>query len=90
MTCDFMGEMAFPAPFSITVAVMTIGLLIARFMRNQTRLFIALLALTDVVLKMNWVFLLIFLFTGKYYVSAIIISYCLFMSLFTNLILFRF
>ena len=90
MQCVFQGEIAFPLPFSIVVAVATLGLCIARFMKNQTRMFIALIALTDLVLKFNWVFLLIYLLIGQFYVSATIIAYCLFMTLVTNGLMWKF
>ena len=41
------------------------------------------------VLKLNWVFLLIYLYLGKYFVSASIIAYCLLMSLITNFLIWR-
>jgi len=64
MNCDYVGEMAFPLPFSILTALFALGLLLARFMKNQTKYFITLLAFTDTVLKLNWIFLLIYLYIG--------------------------
>mgnify|MGYP001807085320 CR=1 FL=1 len=77
MTCDFQNEMAFPFPFSILAILVSLGLVIARFMRAQTRYFVTVIAFTDTVLKLNWFFLWIFLLSGKYFTSAGIITYCL-------------
>jgi hypothetical protein len=81
--------MAFPFPFSIIVAICTLGLLIARKFKNQTQVTTTLLTITDVTLKLNWIFLLSYLFAGSYYVSAIIFSYCLLANLLVNFLLFR-
>ncbi len=81
--------MAFPLPFSILTALFSFGLLIARFMKNQTRYFITLLSFTDVALKLNWIFLLIYLFAGRYLVSAAIIAYCLGMNFIVNFVFWR-
>jgi len=89
MNCDYLGEMIFPLPFSILTVVFGFGLFIARFMKNQTRFCITLLAFTDIVLKLNWVFLLIYLYIGNYLVSASIIAYCIFSNLLFNLALWR-
>jgi hypothetical protein len=84
MTCDYQSEMAFPLPFSILAILASLGLLIARFMKAQTRYFITVLAFTDVVLKLNWFFLWIFLLNGKFFVSAGIITYCLIANFILN------
>lgn len=76
-------------PFSILTVVFAFGLLIARFMKNQTRFCVTLLAFTDIVLKCNWVFLVIYLYDSRYYVSASIIGYCLVMNLIANFIIWR-
>ena len=82
--------MAFPAPFCITVALITLGLMIARFMKNQTRFWITILAFTDIVLKIDWIFLFFYLFIDHYYVSAGVIAYCLFATLITNIVIWKF
>ena len=84
MTCDYQSEMAFPLPFSILAVLASLGLLIARFMKAQTQYFITVLAFTDVVLKLNWFFLWIFLLNDKYFVSAGIITYCLIANFIVN------
>ena len=61
MTCDYSGEMILPLPFSILATVLSLGLLIARFMKNRTRFFITVLAMVDVLLKINWIALVIYL-----------------------------
>lgn len=40
-------------------------------------------------LKLNWIFLVSYLFSESYYVSAIIFSYCLLANLLLNFFLFR-
>ena len=89
MTCDFIGEIAFPLPFSIATCLIALGLLVARFMKNQTRYLVTLIAFSDVLLKANWVFLVIYLFAGEYYVSAAIIIYCVIASVAINAIIWR-
>lgn len=89
MTCEQVGEMSFPLPFSITAALIALGLLLARFMKNKTRFFVTLLSFVDVVLKLNWIFLVIFLYLGGFNVSASIISYCLFSSFIMNVVIWR-
>lgn len=89
MSCIAVPELAFPFPFSILTSAITIGLLIANFMKNQTEFLIALLTLTDIVLKLNWCFLLPYLVLGSYRVSSLVIAYCLFMNLVTNFWLWR-
>lgn len=90
MSCVYVGEMTFPFPFSILIAILTLGLIIARIIKSETSLAITLLALNDMVLKLNWIFLLPYLLaTGNSYISSSIIAYCLFASLIVNLILWR-
>ena len=85
-----MGEMTFPFPFSILIAILTLGLIIARIIKSETSLAVTLLALNDMVLKLNWIFLLPYLLaTGNSYISSSIIAYCLFASLIVNMILWR-
>ena len=89
MQCDFIGEQVFPLPFSILTAVFAVGLSIARFMKNKTRYFITLLAFTDTVLKFNWVFLLFYLYIGKFYASASVIAYCIIANVGLNIGIWR-
>lgn len=48
-----------------------------------------MLTVVDVTLKLNWIFLLCYLFAGSYYVSAYIFCYCLAANLLVNFFLFR-
>ena len=89
MTCEYKGELGLPVPFSIVAALVSIGLLIARFMKNSTRLFISILAILSLLLVINWVILGVYLFIAAFYVSAAIIIYCLFASLLINLLAWR-
>eukprot|EP00347_Sterkiella_histriomuscorum_P020194 403338738 len=89
MKCDFQGEMVFPLPFSILTVIFALGLGIARFMKNQTRFYVTLLAFTDIVLRFNWVFLLIYLYIGDFLVSASIIAYCLLFGTLSNFVIWR-
>lgn len=82
--------MILPLPFTILVALISLGLLIARFiMKNGTRYFISVLALVDVILKCNWIILCVLLAKEDNITSAIIIGYCLFATIITNLIIWR-
>ena len=81
--------MAFPFPFSILAIVILIGLLVARSIRNQTEFLASLTAFVDIILKLNWFFLIIYLFIGSYNISAIIISSCLFGSIILNFFFWR-
>lgn len=89
--CELAGEMVFPFPFSILAGLITLGLIIAELMKNQTQFLVTLLAFTDLILKSNWVFLLISLIMdgGSYLISTIIIASCLLMNLGTNTLLWR-
>ena len=89
MMCEYTGEMAFPLPFSILTVVFAFGLFVARFMKNQTRFCVTLLAFTDIVLKLNWFFLLLYLYIGRFYVSASIIAYCIVANIIGNVVLWR-
>ena len=81
--------MVFPFPFSILGSILVIGLIVARKMKNQTKFAVTLLALIDILLKLNWIWLVIYLYLGSYNISAFIISYCLFSNFVNNFILWR-
>lgn len=81
--------MTLPLPFSILTALISIGLAIARFMKNGTKYFISVLAVIDIVLKVNWIMLLILLIQDGHYISGGIIGYCLFATLILNLLIWR-
>ena len=89
MKCDFNGEMSFPLPFSILGILISLGLFLARFLRNGNRYFITLLAMMDMLLKINWIVLCVLLWVNAHYVSAAIISYCLFATVILNLFIWR-
>jgi hypothetical protein len=82
--------MIFPLPFSILALVVSLGLLLARFMKNSTRYFISVLALVDILVKINWIFLFAFLVHDRHRVSAGIIGYCLAGSFVINFGLWRY
>lgn len=89
MTCITEGEMTFPFPFSIVAGVIILGLLVANFMKNQTEFFISLIAFNDIVLKLNWCFLLPYLVIGGYLIPSFIIAFCLFANFVINFIIWR-
>ena len=89
MTCDFAGEMLLPLPFSILAGLVSLGLLIARFMKNGTKYFVSVLALIDILLKVNWIFLLGFLVEGSYLISVGILTYCLVATFLVNMFIWR-
>ena len=62
----------------------------ARFMKNSTRYFISVLALVDILVKINWIFLFAFLVHDRHRVSAGIIGYCLAGSFVINFGLWRY
>ena len=82
--------MVFPFPFSILMAIFLLGLSIAWVFYSKTHYFASLLALNDALLRLNWIFLLPYLLMADdSKVPALIIAYCLFATLITNLILWR-
>jgi hypothetical protein len=89
MTCKYEGEIKFPVPFSIIAVLISLGLLVARFMKNGTRFFITMLALVDWLLKINWIILDIFLFKEKHYISGGVILYCILATFLINILIWR-
>jgi len=88
--CLYVGEMAFPFPFSILMGIIILGMGIAWLLNSKTHFFSTLLAFNDTILKLNWIFLLPYLLeTGNSKVSAFIIAYCLFANLVVNMIIWR-
>ena len=89
MECDYNGEMILPLPFSILSGVVTLGLLIARFMKNRTNFFVSVIAVNDTLLKANWFFLLIFLGIYKSWVALGLILYCFIVTFVINFLIWR-
>lgn len=89
MTCDFNGEMVLPLPFTILTFVVSVGLVIARFMRNKTNFLVSIMAVTDIILKINWFFLMIFLGIYQAWVAFGLIFYCFMSTFLINFFIWR-
>ena len=81
--------MIFPFPFSIFTVLLYLGLLIARLMKQNTLFFITAVSFTEVVLKLNWIFLAIYMGLFNYTASFAVIIYCIGASLILNLLFWR-
>ena len=77
--CISAGQLQLPIPFTIIATVMSIGIGISAFVKGSDRqgrpqqgtaFFQTTLALVDILLRANWITLIVFLYNGKYYVTS--------------------
>ncbi len=79
-----MGEAIFPLPFSSFTFVATLGLLLAWFIRRQTKLLVLLLILTDLLIRVHSLILLIDLFVLHSLLPALLLLSFLLTALFLS------
>jgi hypothetical protein len=86
--------MAFPVPFTILTVLITFLLVVANFMKNKTRFFITLMTSTDIILKLNWIVLIIEHGVSLHESSSLwiplgILLYCMTANFFINFFIWR-
>jgi len=96
--CTYFGELALPVPFSILAFVLTVGVGISAFVKGAdkegreqegTAFFMTMLALVDMLLRLNWGVLAYVVFQKDYYVTFGLLIGLIVMSFFLNLFLWR-
>ena len=97
-TCTYFGELGLPVPFSIIAFVMTVGVGISSFIKGTdsqgrqqegTAFFVTMLAIVDILLRINWAFLAYNVFQKDYYRTFGCLLGLIAFSMFINLFLWR-
>jgi hypothetical protein len=97
-SCGSAGKLQLPIPFTIIATVISIGIGLSAFTKGSDRqgrsqegtaFFITTLALFDILLRINWIVLVIYLYLGKHYVTAGLYLALIVVSLVINLKLWR-
>lgn len=96
--CGTAGKLQLPIPFTIIATVISIGVGISSFLKGADRMgrrqdgtafFITTLAFVDILLRINWIVLIIYLFLAKHLVTAGLYLALIVGSLVINLKLWR-
>lgn len=75
-TCTYFGELGLPVPFSIIGFILTVGVGISSFVKGTdsqgrqqdgTAFFVTMLALVDIMLRVNWAYLAYNVYQKDYY-----------------------
>lgn len=97
-SCGSAGKLQIPIPFTIIAIVISIGIAISTFLKGSDRqgrvqqgtaFFITVLALIDVLLRINWIVLIVYLYLAKHLVTAGLYLILIFASLIINFCLWR-
>ena len=94
----FLGELSLPVPFSIVAFVFTVGVGISAFVKGADRdgreqegtaFFIAMLAIVDMLLRINWAVLAYAVYQKDYVITFGFLLGLLAFSIFVNIFLWR-
>ena len=97
-TCTYFGEISLPVPFSIVAFVLTVGVGISAWVKGAdkdgreqkgTAFFVTMLALIDLMLRVNWAILAYSVFTKEFYTTFGLLVGLLVMSFLINVFLWR-
>ena len=97
-TCDYFGELSLPVPFTIVAFVLTVGIGISAFVKGAdkegreqegTAFFIAMLALVDMLLRVNWGFLCYVVMQKDYMITFGLLLGLISLSVLLNLFVWR-
>lgn len=93
--CTYFGEISLPVPFSILAFILTVGVGISAFVKGADRdgreqegtaFFMTMLALVDMLLRVNWALLAYVVFQKDFYITfgclLGLIALCVFMNIF--------
>jgi len=96
--CTYFGELALPLPFTIIAFVVSVGVGISAFVKGADRegreqegtaFFVTMLALVDILLRLNWAVLAYIVFQKDFYVTFGLLLTLIALSFFINLYLWR-
>jgi len=96
--CGSAGKLQLPIPFTIIALVISFGIAISTCLKGSDRqgrvqqgtaFFITVLALVDILLRINWIVLIIYLYLAKHLVTAGLYLVLIFASLIINFCLWR-
>lgn len=96
--CTYFGELALPLPFSIIALVCTVGVGISHFVKGSDRegreqegtaFFITMLAIVDILLRINWAVLASVVFKKGFHTTFALLLLLIAGSCFINLFLWR-
>ena len=96
--CNYFGELSLPVPFTIIALVLSIGVGVSAFVKGAdkegreqpgTAFFLTMLALVDMLLRINWAVLAYSVYQKEYYVTFGWLCGILGFSLFVNIFLWR-
>jgi len=81
-------------PFTIITAVLSIGVGLSHFMKGSTNeggtaFFATMIALTDMLLKIDWIIMAIFSGISGFYGTMGVLLYCLVATVFINIGIWR-
>ena len=96
--CDYIGEMQLPIPFSIAAIVITVGIGISHFLKGTDRegreqegtaFFVTMLALIDILLRINWAILAYNTYREEYKLISLLLMGLLAICILVNILLWR-
>lgn len=96
--CKYFGELSLPVPFTIVAFVLSVGVGISSFVKGADRegreqkgtaFFVTMLALIDMLLRVNWMVLAWSVFTKEFYVTFGLLVGLLGLSFLMNVLLWR-
>jgi len=96
--CVYFGELTLPVPFSITAFVLSVGVGISAFVKGADRdgreqegtaFFMTMLALVDMLLRVNWALLAYVVYQKEFYITFGCLLGLLAMCVFVNIFLWR-
>jgi hypothetical protein len=97
-SCGSAGKLQLPIPFTIIATVISLGVAISSFLKGSDRqgrsqqgtaFFITVLALVDILLRINWIVLIVYLYLNKHLITAGLYLLIILMSLIINFCLWR-
>ena len=97
-TCNYLGELSLPLPFTIIAFVISVGVGISAWLKGAdkegreqegTAFFMAMLAIVDIMLRICWAVLAYSVYQKEFYVTFGCFVGVLGVSLFMNLFLWR-
>ena len=96
--CKYFGELSLPVPFTITAFVLSVGVGISTWVKGADRegreqkgtaCFVTMLALIDMLLRVNWAILAWSVFTKKFYTTFGLLVGILVFCVLINIFLWR-